>query len=264
MPSTYAHERFGNLVLDKLPDEIRLRIFPETDLYHIGLQGPDPLFYYNPLRPRGPMREGSRLHCLSGREFFSDAAGILSGLEGEEKEAGAAYLAGLLCHFTLDSLVHGFINEFEARKGVSHSVIEGDLDRTLIVMEGRDPLTEDLVANFHPSRRSGHVVGLFYPVMGEKVMTKSLRQFVRVHHLIYSPGSFKRHLIYGALKMAGQYENMRGHVMSPEPENSCRQSSAYLVRQLEEAAPTAVHLITGFPDNLEDPRFTYDFEGEKH
>ena len=49
MPSTYAHQHFGNLVFDKLPEKLQEEIAPYRGLYNIGLQGPDIFFYYKPL-----------------------------------------------------------------------------------------------------------------------------------------------------------------------------------------------------------------------
>ena len=46
MPSTYAHRRFGANVLEHLPDEVRVQLEMNRELYDIGLHGPDLLFYY--------------------------------------------------------------------------------------------------------------------------------------------------------------------------------------------------------------------------
>lgn len=49
MPSTYAHYRLGQEVLDNLTGGIKSTILNHKELYDIGLHGPDILFYYKPL-----------------------------------------------------------------------------------------------------------------------------------------------------------------------------------------------------------------------
>lgn len=45
MPTTYAHDLFGKKIYAKLPAEIQKVIRRNTNLYRIGLHGPDILFY---------------------------------------------------------------------------------------------------------------------------------------------------------------------------------------------------------------------------
>ncbi len=263
MPSTYAHDRFGSLVRRQLPIKIQTEIIEYPQLYYMGLQGPDLFFYYDPLRKNPAMEEGSRLHAMSGKEFFENAAGRLARLE-KRKDAGPerAYLYGLLCHFTLDSVCHAYIFAYQKKHGLSHSAIEGDLDRSLIAAQGRDPVLEDLTAHFKPSRRSARVIARFYPRMGLKVAAKSLDRFVRVHRLLYCPRRPKREMLYLLLRLAGRYESLRGHIMADHAEPSCRKSSAVLTRLLQKAVPLAVRLISDFPGNLDDPAFEKNFNGE--
>lgn len=49
MPTTYTHYRFGMDVLSQLPDSLKKEIEKNLSLYHIGLHGPDILFYYKAL-----------------------------------------------------------------------------------------------------------------------------------------------------------------------------------------------------------------------
>lgn len=263
MPSTYAHGYFGALVRGQLPEEIQNRLLPEQDLYEIGLQGPDLLFYYNPLKRNPVSEEGNRLHQLTGREFFAEAADALRQQEGETREAGLAYLDGVVCHFVLDSMCHGYINEYEKLHGVPHAVIEGDFDRSLIEARGRDPVKEDLVRSFHPSDRAGEVTAHFYTRENRKILTQSIRRFAFFHHILYCPGNRKRHALYLGLKMIGQYESLRGHIIADHADPDCAESDALLQRLLPEAVPVAVRLIREFPAGLRDPQYDFTFEGGK-
>ena len=51
MPASYTHQQFGNQVLNKLENTTIKKIINDNlNLYNIGLQGPDILFFYQPLK----------------------------------------------------------------------------------------------------------------------------------------------------------------------------------------------------------------------
>ena len=62
MPAAHAHYRFGQLVFSRLPEEKQKLIQAHRTLYDLGLQGPDLLFHYRPLRHDPQKGTGSRLH----------------------------------------------------------------------------------------------------------------------------------------------------------------------------------------------------------
>ena len=73
MPSTYAHYRFGQDVLNALPEKTRNTLLQEEDLFNIGLHGPDLLFYYKPFSHHPLHAEGGRMHRLTGKDYFTQA-----------------------------------------------------------------------------------------------------------------------------------------------------------------------------------------------
>ena len=77
MPSTYAHYRMGQEVLEQVSDPARSIIMKHKQLYDIGLHGPDILFYYHPLRTNPVNAIGYGLHERSGKYFFGKAAEII-------------------------------------------------------------------------------------------------------------------------------------------------------------------------------------------
>ena len=68
MPAAYAHIRFGRE--QALPGKYGAlpRNFPQ--LYTVGLQGPDLLFYHNPVFSTAKVREGHRLHAMTGQTWL--------------------------------------------------------------------------------------------------------------------------------------------------------------------------------------------------
>ena len=64
MPAAYAHYRFGQLVLSRLPEEKQNLIQAHRALYDLGLQGPDPLIF----DPR-TQKEARRFHKVWEQEI---------------------------------------------------------------------------------------------------------------------------------------------------------------------------------------------------
>lgn len=133
MPAAYAHYRFGSRALAKLPDQAAELIRRNRQMYDLGLQGPDFLFYYNPFAANRLGALGSELHRYTGRSFFTRAA---RGLKLRPDEKTEAYLLGVLGHFALDSRCHPFINTHSG-PGHSHIALESELDRRLLAEDGK-------------------------------------------------------------------------------------------------------------------------------
>ena len=80
MPTTYAHDLFGKKIYAKLPAEIQKVIRRNTNLYRIGLHGPDILFY-DMLKPKvtetgiAMHKECARILCFQEQKLCHDNAG---------------------------------------------------------------------------------------------------------------------------------------------------------------------------------------------
>jgi hypothetical protein len=66
MPAGYAHTVYGQEVLKRLPQDMQEVIKKDLDLFVIGLQGPDILFYYRPLKENEVNRIGNQMHKETG------------------------------------------------------------------------------------------------------------------------------------------------------------------------------------------------------
>lgn len=257
MPSIYTHQQFGNEVEQQLPRKIRVRTDTHRDLFSIGFQGPDIFFFYHPLSWGEVPKYGGRLHELSGHAFFKGALEryrqlSLSGQgEGNVQEAAEAYLFGVLCHYALDSTCHKFIDETDALGVTTHAALEGDYDRRLIAREGRDPVKEDVVREFRPTRQGAAVIALFYPEVSARIVEQSMKSCVFLQHLLRCPCDGKRNFLYSALKLLGKYESLHPHIMNKEPDPACQEAEERLDELYQEALPLAVRLITEMSRSLE-------------
>ena len=213
-------------------------------LYSIGLHGPDLFFYYKPLSKNPVNQLGHGLHDRPGREFFERAARVLKA--HPDSVAHRAYVYGFLCHFVLDTLSHDYVAEAMAATGLSHTRIETELERTLMLQDGLEPVSHHTTGHLVPSEENAVVIADFFPELTVEQVLDSLRGMIFYLDLLVAPSALKRWAIFTALRLAGQYENLGGLVMVPEPEPRCEPSNAELLRRLEQAAEQAARLIAGF------------------
>ena len=72
MPASYTHQQFGNQVLNKLENTTIKKIINDNlNLYNIGLQGPDILFFYQPLKKNPVNTLGNQLPIQYTTEWHS-------------------------------------------------------------------------------------------------------------------------------------------------------------------------------------------------
>ena len=149
MPSTYAHYRMGQQVRQSLAGRQREVVEAWPELYLIGLHGPDILFYYKPLSANPVKTVGHALHERPGRSFFSHACRAVR--ESRQPEAALAYAYGLLNHFALDMSCHPYVNGLAAAGRLTHTEIEVEFDRSLMLADGLDPVTFVQTGHIHPT-----------------------------------------------------------------------------------------------------------------
>ena len=110
MPTTYAHDLFGQKVYRQLPNQVKKIIRKNGELYRIGLHGPDIFFYYFIFKNH-VSSVGYRMHKEKARAFFAQG---MAQVRETGDEALLAYLLGFGCHYLLDSSCHPFVNEIDS------------------------------------------------------------------------------------------------------------------------------------------------------
>lgn len=124
MPAAGTHYHFAQLVLHQCPPPIAQVILAEKDMFDLGAQGPDLLFFYRPYRKTPISQLGHSIHSRSGDYLLLP---ILS-QRTSWSPALTAYLLGLCCHYGLDRTCHPLIIAL-APSNVEHQRIESALDR---------------------------------------------------------------------------------------------------------------------------------------
>ena len=116
MPAIYAHYSFGKMVYRQLPVSLRDVVRNYKKEYIAGLQGPDFLFFFNPVVKNRYGRLADEIHAENASVFLERAAKIL-GVTGIDSPEGA-YIMGFICHFMLDSSCHGFVDRMAGETGI--------------------------------------------------------------------------------------------------------------------------------------------------
>ena len=253
MPSTYAHYVFGQYVYCNLKRSVTQKLVKNMDLFNIGLHGPDILFYYHPLHRNHINSVGFDLHDKNADTFFESGMNIIQ--EGKYYQQSLAYILGFICHFVLDSEWHTYIEQVIRDTGISHTEIEVEFDRMLMYEDGYEPLTHNLTNHIIPSERNAKVIAQFFPTVNAEQVEEALESMIGYNQLLLAPGKVKRSLIYGLLRVSGNYKEMHGLIVNRIPNIKCLTSNQELRTRLMSAIPIAVRLIEEYFDdcvNLEE------------
>lgn len=261
MPTTYAHYKFGMEVLKKLNGNIREVINDNIELYHIGLHGPDILFYFKPLKSNDISAMGHAIHKEQAKGFFEKARNTIN--LSNYYDASLSYTAGFICHFMLDSQCHPYIRQNENK--FSHSEIEVELDRSLMIESNLEPLSFKPTAHINPSCQNSMIISSFFTGVTAEKVEKALKSMKFYLNLLVAPGKIKRSLISGALKATGNYDNMIDLMMKYERDDNINEINENLLYLLSEAIEPTARLIEEYCSNIKNSddinqRFNRNFD----
>ncbi len=265
MPSTYAHYRMGKEVENNLCEAKRELINKYQDLFNIGLHGPDILFYYGALGTNPVNAVGYSLHEKSGLSYFKNAKEVIQ--NSENPKASLAYAYGVLCHFALDVTCHPYVEEKIQSSGVSHTEIEVEFDRMLMLKDGFDPTTHVLTNHIHPKMQYSEIIAPFYVGITPNEVEKALHSMIFSNKLLLARNPVKRKIIYGVLRITGNYKEMHGLIVVPKGNPLCEDSNNRLYdlyAQAEKLAEEFINTFEGFLTGEEElkPIFKRNFAGQ--
>lgn len=195
MPASYAHYRFGKLLLPNLPPDVRQTIQRFRRMYDMGLQGPDFFFYYNPFVSTATGKLGSVFHHQTGQEFFPAAC------KAATSDAAKAYLYGLLGHYCLDSICHPFVNQLVQIEEAKHIPLESEFERFLLALDGeKSPQTFDMSKYFRLTRGECMTVASFYPGSTGGKVFQSIRMMALFSKFLAHPNRARREKLLQKIK----------------------------------------------------------------
>lgn len=262
MPSLYAHNKFGKLVIPKLPIEIKQIIKKYPDSFRIGLQGPDFLFFH--ILNSKMTKLGISMHHNDTYTFMEHACTVIKkyGIDS----AQYSYILGFICHFTLDNICHPYVNQFMRDTGCGHVEIEGDLEYLILKNEGFAPESYPIHKLVPDTKQTAISMVPFFPQLKISDIYYSLRMMRHMKRFFIASGSLKRNAIAVAMKSTFHYKQLKGHVIMPYSNEKCKNQSEFLLNKLINSVDEAVFLITNFTkstfnDTILTGKFHKDFNG---
>lgn len=245
MPTTYAHYRFGCTVYNRLPDKQKQLIDVYRPLYDIGLHGPDVLFYYRPFSSNPVKALGNAMHRQTGQEVFTEAGRRI--LQEFDFRPMLVYTYGFLCHFVLDSMCHGYVAHKIMESGISHSEIEAEFDRALMVHDGYNPIRHCVTGHLLPEKETAAILSRFFPDVTERQSMEAMRSMVRYLNLLTQPTRVGRGVLYTAFALSGN-RGLYDLIVNVKANPACFDSTEELVHRYIKAQPMAVQAIASYTD----------------
>ena len=262
MPAIYTHVQFGDEVLDTLPPAFREVKDKYPAAFYLGTQGPDPLFYHkitkkkkkNPIR-----RRGSELHAVSPAPFFLAAAKRLAVDEINRNDLGyftpnseeAAYIIGFLCHFTLDSLCHPYIDECSVN-GLTHAKIESEFDKYQIRKDDPETPTRgyNVAARFHKNEgaKKTSATALSVP---EKNMKIAMKSMYKINRLFTHKCGLVHGFCHTALAVVGQNKRYGDMFLHKKDDARCKKINENLAEKFNLAIKEAALLIRDYFEDID-------------
>ncbi|MBR4943459.1 MAG: zinc dependent phospholipase C family protein [Clostridia bacterium] len=275
MPAIYTHLRFGEEVAKTLPEPYVSVIHKYIEAFRLGTQGPDILFYHQPLKANEIRKYGTYLHTFSGNRFFALQAKLFNeqtgrNLEDSLKNNGAfsAYLCGFLCHFTLDAICHPYIDE-HSTEAVSHGKIESELDKYLLRKDGLPIRGYNTATPILDENGTAEACAKALGVSKEEI-TLSIKTIRKINGWFSSKCEPFHGIAHLFLKMVGMERKFGDMFLHKKDDPLCAEPNEELYTRWQNSVPVAGKIIEEFFNNidtlandgvLKNELFRYDFSG---
>lgn len=253
MPAIYAHYTFGELMKQSFPADVRKRIALHEDLFEIGLHGPDLFFYYHAIIKNRVNMTGNRMHDISAAPFFRRSKDVIraaSSVSG--KNARLAYMLGFLCHFTLDSVCHSYIEKKLTEDPVSHTRIETEFDRYLLLKHHKRPLHAKVTSHLHASTENAKTIQSFFPTFSIHQVESSISSMIWYNDLFTTRDKVTRCLVLAFMRATFTYKSLGGLLMNEKADPYCKDSNIRLEKLMTASIPLCLSLTENYLDFLKN------------
>lgn len=244
MPAIYTHYCFGEEMKKVYPSHIQKIIQEHQDLYEIGLHGPDIFFYYQIYHYNDLNRWGSAMHKQKAYDFFESSRHVI--LEKSHREAKIAYMLGFIAHFALDYECHSYIEKKIEVSHVSHSLIECEMDKYLLLQRQHKPLYTDLTKHLNPTMDNAKVIQTFFPQFTNQQILSTLKSMKTYNRILASHQPIIRTLVKTFLLISGKYKGYRGLLMDVKPHHECDDSNLRLEKLMKKSIPHCLMLSENY------------------
>ncbi len=276
MPALYTHLRFGKEVTQALPTAYQTVLEKYPEAFALGTQGPDILFYHHPMKKNEIRTFGTTLHTYSGEQFFLEQGEKLlekgSSLSAEtlftENGALSAYLCGFLCHFTLDTICHPFIDENSSDK-ITHGKIESELDKFWLREDGKPIRGYNTATPILDQNGTKEAVSKTLGVAEENI-AQSIKTMRKINKFFSLKGELFHAFAHFVLKIAGMERKFGDMFLHKKDDPLFTPLRPVLKEKFIAAIPQASALIQAYFENIgawvqngktDQDLFRYDFSG---
>ncbi len=250
MPAIFTHIHFGREVAKRLPCELQTLTEEYPAAFSLGTQGPDILFYHKPLKKKAknPVRkQGWDMHGKAAAPFFIEVAKkLVESGDGNAK----AYALGFLCHFTLDSGCHPFIDE-HSKEGLTHGKIEAELDKYFFLKAGYPKRGYNAAELFFPMEESAKA-GAYLLEVPEKNMHIAVRSMRKINKLFSHKREGVHAFCHTILKMVGLNGSFGEMFLSKREDERCASLLPTLDKKFEAQVGIATEKIVEYFSHLEE------------
>ena len=256
MPALFAHLQFGGEVAKILPAPYKQLIEKYPEAFALGTQGPDILFYHKPFKSNDIKKRGTLLHTWSGEKFFLAQAKKLfeNASDGDvnalltNNGAFAAYTCGFLCHFTLDTLCHPYIDA-NSTEAVSHGKIESEFDKAVLRLYGM-PIRGYNTATPILDRNGVREAVAKTLDVDEEAVARSIKTMRKINGLFSKKGEFFHTVMHAFLKLAKLEKKFGDMFLHKEDDPLCVATNASLTKKINGSILEGAMVIQQYFENL--------------
>lgn len=256
MPTTYAHWRFGDKCISSLPEELQTIILNNREIFDYGVHGPDIYFYYKCMKHNDINKYGSEMHLIPFKKTLKEVKDNYKNVE--DKNAAIAYMLGFVCHYTLDSYCHGYIDRKAEVSPVSHGKIESQFDRYLLIKDGYNPIKKSVTFSLKPNKKMAKTINTLFNKWNEDVVYKSLKDQKKYLNLLKDNTDFKRNLLIKAFNKFGT-TSFIDLLITKENDPRCADSMLRLDKYFDKALEHYPILALSLYNYLENGRKLDDY-----
>ena len=250
MPALYAHNRFGGDVIKQLDEELQTILKKYYTQFRIGMQGPDPFFFYRPIIHTHVSKCGSDMHDEEAKAFFEKTVGVIEKKGRASREY--AYILGFICHFALDSECHPYVEEMVEHIGVGHMEIEGEFDKYLLRADKKDALAYPIYKYIPTDDMTVETIYRFFPELRRAEIKESLKTYRLVKKIFTAPSRWKQRVINSVLKLAGVYKKYYGLMHTYDDNPKCQTTNEGLEIRYQNAIIVATKLIESYDKRVQE------------
>ncbi|MEX1031264.1 MAG: hypothetical protein WDZ91_14650 [Paenibacillaceae bacterium] len=216
MPNIWTHNWFG----DKIAEQSKLYVLPtdlETrNLYHLGCQGPDFLFYHHYLPWHGTSamnKLGSRLHREFCGPILLDMAKTLKEQQAKPNDPLTHYVLGFMMHHVLDRNMHPYVFCKSGSIKWNHQRFEVIMD-TLVMKQVQDidtwatPVWKQIYIGLQLpnaiSTMMGRITQTYFPEFNMNITASdwndAYRDMIQAQKIFHDPYGIKRVITFGQIE----------------------------------------------------------------